>query len=377
MALAGSAAVAATIPDSVGQASLAPVPWTALSGWTDDDHAGALAAFRLGCGAPPPLRQGVPGPDALALACAAALTDAAAGAPRRFFERWFQPLALRPAEGRGFLTGYFEPELPGALSPADGYTVPLHARPGDLVTLAQGEGRPGVPAGLQGAKLWPDGRFTAYPTRAEIDAGALGPEAPVIAWMKDPVDRFVIQVQGSGRLRLPDGSAVRIAYAGRNGHPYVSLGRLMSQRLAIPPAEMTMDRLVARLKSEPDANQRWIHANPSYVFFRIADELAPEQGPVGGAGHPLSAGRSIAADRALWPYNLPVWLTGELPTAQRGVAAPLARLMLIQDTGSAIIGPARFDYFHGAGAAAGFIAGLTRHPVDAVVLWPRQPSGEP
>ncbi len=179
-----------------------------------------------------------------------------------------------------------------------------------------------------------------------------------------------MQVQGSGRIRLPDGAVARLSYAGRNGHPYVSLGRLMSRRLAVPPAEMTMDRLVERLKAEPDPNRAWIWENPSYVFFRLATELDAASGPVGGAGHPLTAGRSVAADRALWAYNLPVWLSGSLPTPERGVDEPLARLMVIQDTGSAIVGPSRFDYFHGAGDLAGRRAGLTRHAVDAVILWP-------
>jgi membrane-bound lytic murein transglycosylase A len=365
------ASSASTAPSSVGDAALEPAPFRDLAGWASDDHAAAFAAFRLGCAAPPPLRRSAPAPEALAGACQAALSGDAARDPRGFFERWFQPLAIRRPAGRGFLTGYFEPELPGSLVRSADYPVPLHGRPADLVTLAEGEARPAALAALQGARRLPGGGLAPFPTRRAIDEGALGPDAPVIAWMRDEVDRFVMQVQGSGRLRLPDGSGLRIAYAGRNGHPYVSLGRLMSQRLAIPPAEMTMDRLVARLKADAGANRDWIWENPSYVFFRIATELAVDQGPIGGAGHPLTPHRSIAADRALWPYNLPIWLSGDLPTATRGSLAPLARLMIVQDTGSAIVGPARFDYFHGSGDAAGFVAGLTRQAVDAVVLWPR------
>ncbi len=295
---------------------------------------------------------------------------------RAFFERWFTPYRITPRspEGvlsSGFLTGYFEPEYPGSLVRSTDFPTPLYGRPADLVTLDAGAVIPGLPTGLQAARRLVDGRMVPYPDRTEIDMDAAVLDWPVIAWLRDPVDRFVMQVQGSARLRMPDGSVVRIAYAGRNGHPYVSLGRLLSQAEKIPPAEMTMDRLVARLKADADWGKAFIRNNPSFVFFRLASELDARDGPIGGAGLPLTAHRSVAADRGIWPYGLPVWLDGNIPLPERGKTEPLRRLGIIQDTGSAIVGAARFDLFYGSGPDAGFVAGLTRHDVNATILWPR------
>ena len=189
--------------------------------------------------------------------------------------------------------------------------------------------------------------------------------------MRDPVDRFVLQVQGSGRIRLPDGRVTRLVYAGRNGHPYTSLGRVLSEREAIPPAQMTMDRLIARLKADAGFARDLIRLNRSFVFFARRDDLPPDSGPIGGAGLPLTPLRSIAIDRTVWPYGLPVWIDATLPDGDGGMER-LARLMIAQDTGSAILGPARLDLFVGSGADAGHRAGLIRHPVDFTVLWPRK-----
>lgn len=372
MSVAAAPSSASALP-----ASARPVSFADLAGWSAAPTAAAFEAFRSGCAQPPALRKGAEPPPGLEAACRAAaeLSPTDDEAARRFFELWFVPHRIE-AGARGFLTGYYEPEFPASLTPAPGYGAPLFARPADLVTLEAGASPAGLPPGLQAARRRIDGGLEPYPTRRAIDEGALGAAAAVIAWMRDPVDRFIIQVQGSARLRLPDGRAVRVAYAGRNGHPYTSLGRLLSQRENIPPAELTMDRLVARLKAEPDPN-RLIWENQSFVFFRLAPELRPDQGPIGGAGLPLTPGISIAADRAIWAYGLPMWLSGEIPGAERGMVEPLQRLAIIQDTGSAIVGPARFDLYWGSGDAAGFRAGLTRHPVDAAVLWPRPTPGGP
>ena len=376
-----AAPCAQAVPSNVDGATLAPIGFDAISGWRDDHHELAFAAFLRGCAAPPPLRTALPEPDGLRAACIAAL---AAPAPdrdgaRRFFERWFVPLRIVPSaparSGQGFLTGYFEPEFPGSLDRQEAFPTPLYGRPADLVTLAQGQtlalGQTPGPGPLQAAQRLPDGSLGPYPTRREIEESDVARDWPVIAWVRDPVDRFIMQVQGSARLSLPGGGSARIAYAGRNGHPYVSLGRLLSQAEAIAPADMTMDRLVARLRGDPEWSRRFIWNNPSFVFFRIASELDPAQGPIGGAGVSLTPHRSVAADRAIWSYGLPLWLDGSLPLAQRGRTAPLQRLTVIQDTGSAIVGAARFDLFHGSGDEAGFVAGLTRHDVAATVLWPR------
>lgn len=353
-------------------AILQPVAFAQLPGWQLDQHESALAAFLRGCAAPPALRAGLPAPDGLAAACAAAAAapDADSAAARSFFERWFTPFRIVPASDAGFLTGYFEPEFPGSLERTQTFPTPLYGRPADLVTFSGGAGMPDFP-GLQAARRLSDGKLEPFPTRRMIEETDVARDWPIVAWLRDPVDRFIMQVQGSARLRLPDGSVARVAYAGRNGHPYTSLGRRLSQAENIPPAEMTMDRLVARLKADPAWARGFIWNNASFVFFRLAAELDPAQGPIGGAGFPLTAQRSIAADRTIWPYGLPVWLSGQLPTEERGRTEPLQRLTVIQDTGSAIVGAARFDLFYGSGPDAGFVAGLTRHGVDAVVLWPK------
>lgn len=371
--LMGAASAMATEapPTLPGGASLAPLAFTDIPGWRQDSHDEAFAAFRRSCATPPPLRAAAAAPPALALACSAALAlrDVGAEAARQYFERWFQPFRI---QADGFLTGYYEPEFEGSLVPSPAFATPLHGRPADLVTAEQGAGFPGLPPDLSAARRNPDGSLTAYPTRREIDETDVAKDWPVVAWLRDPVDRFIMQVQGSARLRLAEGGTARIAYAGRNGHPYTSLGRVLSQAEAIPPAEMTMDRLVARLKADAEWGRRFIWNNRSYVFFRLAAELEPGQGPIGGAGVPLTAHRSAAADRSLWAYGLPLWLDGVVPTPDRAVRKPLQRLTIIQDTGSAIVGPARFDLFHGSGDEAGLVAGLSRHPVAATILWPRR-----
>ncbi len=363
---------------SLPGASSSVVTFAALPFWAEDRHHDAFRAFLRGCHQPAPLRAGLPAPPALARACEAALSlqPQDDGTARAFFERWFTPVRITPRSpdgiaSSGFLTGYFEPEYPGSLTRNAEFPTPMYGRPSDLVTLEAGAVIPGLPAGLQAARRLENGRMLAYPDRRDIDTGTVARDWPVIAWLRDPVDRFVMQVQGSARLRLPDGSVVRIAYAGRNGHPYVSLGRLLSQAEKIPPAEMTMDRLVARLKADADWGRVFIWNNPSFVFFRLASELDPKDGPIGGAGIPLTSHRSVAADRAIWPYGLPVWLDGVIPTQVRGKTEPLRRLGIIQDTGSAIVGAARFDLFFGSGLEAGYVAGLTRHDVEATILWPR------
>ena len=382
--MAGFSLASPDFASASGQVPLLPgagssvVAFADLPGWPDDSHHDAFKAFLRGCRAPAALRAGLVAPSALARACEAALSlqphdDIAA---RAFFERWFTPVRITPRSPEGlakpgFLTGYFEPEYPGSLTRTADFPVPLYGRPADLVTLDAGTVIPGLPAGFQAVRRLEDGRMQAYPDRRDIDTGTVARDWPVIAWLRDPVDRFVMQVQGSARLSLADGSVVRIAYAGRNGHPYVSLGRLLSQAEKIPPAEMTMDRLVARLKTDEDWGRTFIWNNPSFVFFRLAVELDPQDGPIGGAGVPLTAHRSMAADRNIWPYGLPVWLDGEIPTPVRGKSVPLRRLGIIQDTGSAIVGAARFDLFFGSGLEAGYVAGLTRHDVETTILWPR------
>ena len=177
-------------------------------------------------------------------------------------------------------------------------------------------------------------------------------------------------MQGSARIRLNDGSVMRVAYAGRNGRPYTSIGRVLVQRGEMDLESMTLAKLMGWLKDNPGPAKDLMRQNQSYIFFREADELAPEDGPIGGSGIPLVPGRSLAVDRSLWAYGLPFWLEGELPFSLEK-AEPLRRLMIAQDTGSAIVGPARGDFFFGSGEEAGVRAGLLRHTTRFVVLQPK------
>ncbi|MCU4182679.1 MltA domain-containing protein [Bosea sp. BH3] len=360
------------LPEGARAEPLAPA---ALDGWAQDDHASAFAVFAKGCMADPPLRQAVPTPAALLAVCERAKALALAGSvgrrqARDFFEQNFRFWRIRPpGADTGFTTGYFEPEFEGSLSRSEAFPTPLYDRPKDLVTRFPEDTWPGVDKGLSAARRTAKG-LEPFPDRTAIETGALDGQGLEILWLRDPVDRFVLQVQGSGRVRLPDGSVTRLTYSGRNGHPYTSLGRVLSQREGIPPEEMTMDRLIARLKADAAFARDLIRLNRSFVFFTRRDDLPVEAGPVGGAGLPLTPLRSIAIDRSVWPYGLPVWIDATIP-GDGGGKERLARLMVAQDTGSAILGPARMDIFVGSGAAAGHRAGLIRHATAFTVLWPR------
>jgi membrane-bound lytic murein transglycosylase A len=189
-------------------------------------------------------------------------------------------------------------------------------------------------------------------------------------YLEHPGEAFIIHVQGSTRIRLPDGEVLRIGYAGRNGHPYTSIGRILVENAAIDRDEMSLEWLLAWLKDNPKEAREIMRRNRSYIFFTVLDTLAPEDGPIGGAGIPLTPGRSLAVDRQLWSYGLPFWLDGIVPDVD-GTERPLQRLMIAQDTGSAILGPARGDFFTGTGEAAGHQAGLIRHRPRFVVFLPR------
>ncbi len=315
-----------------------------LADFADDDFAAALRAFRLTARRlieiAPPLRSALAPPQALRRVAAAALDTDPADA-LAFFERHFEPRRLAP----GFLTGYYEPEVSGSLTPTADFTEPILARPG------------ATPA--------------PCPDRAEIEAAGADP----IVWLADAVETFMIQVQGSARVRLPDRRLVRLVYDGRNGKPYTSVGRALIEAGEIPQSEMSLARLKGWLRAAGvktgERGRAWLQLNRSFVYFRLDDTLDPALGPIGGAGAPLTPLGSLAVDRALWPYGLPFAIAAELPW--RGVCLePFRKVMIAQDTGSAIVGPARFDLFFGSGEAAGERAGAIRHRGEAMVLWPRE-----
>lgn len=334
--------------------------FAALPGWADDDESEALDAFRRGCAT-----------ASLAAACRAAARVPARDreSARRFFETWFEPVEVA---ARGFLTGYFEPVFAGSLSPDATYRFPLLGKPAGLVVRSAGAVPAGWPPGMTAAIRTTDG-YRALPDRAAIEDGALGTGAVPVVFLADPVDVFTVHVQGSARVALPDGRTVRVGFDGRNGHPYTPIARVLADQEGVPPAQMTADRLWAWLKANPDRAPAIMRANRSFIFFRRL-EASGAAGPVGAAGVPLTAGRSLAVDRSAWPYGTPVWLEGEVPDGA-GRPGPLRRLVIAQDTGAAILGRARGDLFTGSGEAAGRQAALIRHPVRWVVLRSRHRLG--
>ncbi|WP_409566518.1 murein transglycosylase A [Methylobacterium sp. E-065] len=367
--------VSAAAPAVVGGATLTPISIEALPGFPGQDVAAALDAFRRVCVAPAPaLPQpaGIAGDAAaLAEACAAAKGDVPDAAA--FFRDRFDAFRIdRAGAGQtGFLTGYFEPELVGSLDPGPDFPTPVLARPDDLVSLGPGETRPGLDPSLRAARATADG-FGPYPDRAAIEDGALGAQARPILWLRDAVDLLLLQVQGSGRVRLPDGRAVRVLYDGRNGRPYTAVAKLIVQEGHLPLEGLTLARWTGWLRDHPDIAKRLIRANASYIFFRLAPIEDPALGPPGAANAPLSPGRSLAVDASLWRYGLPFWLAGPLPGAAPGEAG---RLVIAADTGSAIVGPARGDLFVGTGAQAGIVAGNLRDAIGFVVLLPKAMPG--
>lgn len=379
-ALLAAALVSASAPASeaplLAGATAEPVGFAELPGWAEDDHAAAFTVFRNHCAAlvrdDAPLRAGLPPPAALLETCRAALAlpeKPDRGAARAFFEAHFAPHRIRPQAGAGFLTGYFEPETEGALTRSDRFSAPILGRPPELVTLAQGETAPGLDPALAAARRIGD-RLEPFADRAAIYAGALAGRGLERLWLRDEAEVFIIQVQGSARVRLPDGSITRLTYAGRNGYPYTSIGRILIETGKIRAEDMSLDRLMSWLRANPDAAKAVMERNRSYVFFEWRDNADPALGPVGGAGLPLTEGRSLAVDRNVWPYGLPVWIEAGIDTLP-AAEGRLARLTIAQDTGSAIVGPARADYYWGSGPEAGRRAGVTRHALGFTVLWPK------
>lgn len=381
-AMLGIPALAApsAAPEIAG-ATLQPVAFSELDGWRVDDHAAAFATFLKSCAtrrvAPvevgpasrPTLRPALDGACAAAERVAGRLGGVAISPPvaRLFFEAVFRPYRVIPKErAGGFFTGYYEPEMEGALVPGDGFTVPILARPPDLVMLGRGP----TPNSGGAIRRLPDGREVPYYDRGEIEDGALDGRGLELAYLRDPVDLFFMQIQGSGRVRLPDGRVLRLNYDGYNGHPYLPVGRLLIARGLVSRDEMSMDRIRAFMAQDPEAGRALRRENRSYVFFK-ALELPGDAGAMGAQGVPLTAGRSLAVDRLLHAYGTPVFVAADLPLSAPGSAEPFRRLMIAQDTGSAIVGPARADLYFGAGPQMASLAGRIRHDGQFFMLVPR------
>ncbi|HZH28658.1 MAG TPA: MltA domain-containing protein [Azospirillaceae bacterium] len=342
---------------------LAPASFDDLPGWREDAVGQAVDALRRSCArltAQPADRpvgtDGIGGRVTDWQQPCAALAgvrpgDEAAG--RQVLETWFRPwVAANNDQPDGLFTGYYEPELRGSRILDGRHTVPLYRRPADLVEVDLGQFREAL-RGERIAGRVVDGRLRPYDDRTRIDQGALAGRGLELAWVSDPVDAFFLQIQGSGRIVMPDGSVVRVGYDGQNGHPYVAVGRELVQRGVFRPEEVSMQAIRAWMEANPAEAAGLMRTNPSYVFFR---EIQGE-GPVGSQGVALSPGRSLAVDPRFVPLGAPVWLDVEDPMDP---ATRIRRLTVAQDTGGAIRGPVRGDLFWGHGPDAEARAGRMR-----------------
>ncbi|MFN4090710.1 MAG: murein transglycosylase A [Alphaproteobacteria bacterium] len=355
--------------------TLAAVGFDALPGWTDDDPRPALGAFLRSCARMAGFAADRPMGDLREFGtagrwqaiCAAADGDGARRDPaaaRAFVEAHFQPWrATDNDRPDGLFTGYYEPELRGARARGGRFDVPLHTRPPDLVTVDLGAFRPAL-KGERTAGRVVDGALRPYPDRAAIETGALDGRGLELLWVDDPIAAFFLHIQGSGRVVLPDGRVVRVGYAAQNGHPYFAVGRDLIERGAVAREDMSLQAIRDWMRANPDEAPALMRRNPSYVFFR---ELQGD-GPIGAQGAVLTPGRSLAVDPRFVPYGVPLWLDVEHPLPEQ---PPIRRLVVAQDTGGAIRGPVRGDYFWGAGADAEEAAGRMKSRGTYYLLLPR------
>jgi membrane-bound lytic murein transglycosylase A len=357
---------------------LAPVSFEALTGWRQDAHGAALRTFLGSCRRFARWSDERPlGPEGIAgrigdwrpLCVAAGKVDARDHvAARQFFEAGFTPLEVRHGDDvEGLFTGYYEPLLSGSRQQSARFPVPLHRRPGDLVSADLGR----FDAKLKGRRITgrvAKGRLEPYPDRTAIEIGGLG-EAAVLLWVDSAVDAFFLHIQGSGRVRLEDGTEVRVGYAGQNGRRYYAIGRELIKRGVLTSKNVSMQSIRGWLEAHPAEGAKVMRLNPSYVFFR---ELGAE-GPIGALGVVLTPGRSIAVDRRRLPLGVPVWLEASAPAADAKAAdRPLRRLMVAQDTGGAIRGAVRGDVFWGHGPEAAAVAGRMKHRGRWYLLLPKR-----
>jgi membrane-bound lytic murein transglycosylase A len=365
-----------------GAASLyRPVTFPELPGWDQDDHLAAFKVFLKSCTriAAAAQERGASnakkGPQRPARALVAVCGAAARAAgdivdkdkARAFFEARFTPNAVEKKGQSGLLTGYYEPVLQGSRTREGPYQTPIYKRPPDLVNVVDDTRRGALkPGALTHVRKTATGT-EPYFTRAQIEAGALAGRNLELLYFADPVDVFFMHIQGSGRIKLTNGTTVRVHYDGKNGHPYSSIGRYLTEKSLFAADRMSMSALAAWLRADPERGKLVMWQNTSYVFFR---EIKDETGaPLGAMRVPLTPLRSLAIDTAYHALGTPIYLS--VPTMKHVPnATPFNRLMVGQDVGSAIRGPERGDIYFGSGDAAGKLASTTKHPGKFYVLLP-------
>lgn len=352
---------AAPLPQPPAAARAADLPGTITSAVVPaNTPPAALAAFRAACKslATRQDRSGLTQPADWTAPCAAAITATSAA---QFFNTHFT--AIRLADGKGFATGYFEPEIAASRTRIPGYDTPIYKRPPDLIEADLGQFRPEWQGRTLRGKL-ASAKLVPYPAREAIAAGALAGQNLELAWAADANAAFFLEIQGSGRLRLPDGSIMRIGYDTQNGRDYVAIGKVLKDQGKLS-GTITMDSILQWLRTHPAQAPAIRAANPSQIFFRVLN-IPPDQGPIGAMGHPLTPKVSAAVDPAFTPYGAPLLVTlpGQPPVLQ-----------LAADTGGAIRGPGRIDMFRGPGDTAATEAGNLASAISILILLPKAAAG--
>lgn len=348
-------------PEPLESAALVPVVWSDIEGWREDDPALVLDAFQQSCSA---LRQSQEWQGV----CAEVTTLAGTFEPdvRAFFERSFAPYQMRGSDNDpvGLVTGYYIPDLRGSRQKSPDYPYPLYRRPSDLLVIDLREIYPEL-GGYRLRGRLDEQRVLPYWDRAEIEGDRRPLAGEELLWVDDPVELFFLHIQGSGRILFEDGSWSMVNYDGQNGHPYRSISKWLLEWEIMPREKMSMQNIKAWARDNPSQVRDLLNTNPSYVFFR---ELPGDaESPPGALGVPLTPERSVAVDPRYIPLGAPVFLATTWPNSDR----PLNRLMMAQDTGGAINGPVRADFFWGMGDAAGIEAGRMKQPLRMWVLLPK------
>ena len=339
-------------------ARIEPLTFSTLEGWTDDDHAVAFDTFLKSCRAilngTRAMRSARPFYGALFKVCERGV---AAGQldrdhARVFFEDNFKPVRVTPAgQTAGFFTGYYETEVEGSRFPSDEYTIPIYAAPAETVRTHK-------------SKVFAD------LDRTRIEDGALAGKELEICYIKNPVDAFFAQIQGSTRVKLDNGKLLRLNYIASNGMPYTPVGKFLIDRGIVSKEEMSMDKIREFMEANPDEGKELRRKNRSFVFFQET-ALGTHDECIGAQGVPLTPGRSLAVDKRVHIYGTPVWIDAELPIESEKPETKFRHLLFAQDTGSAIVGPARADIYFGHGEEISHIAGRIKQNGQFVMLAPQ------
>jgi len=349
-------ALAREVPMTLRHAHVVPLTFADLKGWREDDHLAAFKSFMKSCNAilqgSKATRRKRPMFGGLFIACEEAkkIDGSSAAAARSFFETNFKPMRVAKAgDVDGFYTGYYETEVEGSLTKTAEFKVPFYRIPSKF------SGRSKV--------------FGQY-GRAEIEKGALAGKGLELCWVKDPIDVFFAQIQGSTRVKLADGTLLRLNYIASNGQKYYPVGRDLIDSGIVARQDMSMDRIRQWMEANPAEAKELREKNRSYVFFEKTP-LSPKTQIVGAQGVPLTPLRSVAVDKSLHVYGTPIWIDANLPLESEEPSTPFRHLVIAQDTGSAIVGPARADIFFGAGSGVEHIAGRLKDHGEFVMLVPQ------